>query len=68
MRMGRGMIILFGPCMRVQQKSEDIGRCACGRRDYCDGSHGLSETQGQALEVEVLEADRKDMAKQEDCE
>ena len=34
--------------MRVQQNPADIGRCGCGRRDYCDGSHGLSEAQWQA--------------------
>ena len=28
--------------MRVQANPEDIGRCGCGRREYCDGSHGLS--------------------------
>ena len=34
--------------IRVQQNSEDFGRCGCGRRQYCDGSHGLSEAQWQA--------------------
>ena len=37
--------------MRVQKNSADIGRCGCGRRDYCDGSHGLSEAQWQALQA-----------------
>lgn len=39
--------------MRVQANPEDIGRCGCGRRDYCDGSHGLSEAQW--LEVQAKE-------------
>ena len=34
--------------MRVQNNAEDIGRCGCGRRVYCDGSHGLSEAEWQA--------------------
>lgn len=34
--------------MRVQANPADIGRCGCGRRDYCDGSHGLTEEQWQA--------------------
>ena len=29
--------------MRVQANAEDVGRCGCGRREYCDGSHGLTE-------------------------
>ena len=37
--------------MRVQENPADIGRCGCGRRDYCDGSHGLSEAQWQALQA-----------------
>lgn len=41
--------------MRVQQSPEDIGKCGCGRREYCDGSHGLSEAQWQA----VVERERK---------
>ncbi|MPN28282.1 hypothetical protein SDC9_175723 [bioreactor metagenome] len=35
--------------MRVQENPADIGRCGCGRREYCDGSHGLSEAQWQEL-------------------
>lgn len=31
--------------MRVRTNSEEIGLCGCGRRDYCDGSHGLTEAQ-----------------------
>lgn len=38
--------------MRVQSNSADIGRCGCGRREYCDGSHGLSEAQWQAKRAE----------------
>lgn len=38
--------------MRVQKNSADIGRCGCGRRDYCDGSHGLSEAEWQALQAQ----------------
>lgn len=34
--------------MRVQANPEAIGRCGCGRRVYCDGSHGLTEAQWQA--------------------
>lgn len=37
--------------MRVQTNPADFGRCGCGRRDYCDGSHGLSEAQWQALQA-----------------
>ena len=33
--------------MRVQNNPEDIGRCGCGRRIYCDGSHALSEAEWQ---------------------
>lgn len=33
--------------IRVQTNAEDFGRCGCGRRDYCDGSHALSEAQWQ---------------------
>ena len=49
--------------MRVQKNSEDIGRCGCGRRDYCDGSHGLSETQWQALQAKEQEAARQEAEK-----
>ena len=35
--------------MRVVQNPEDIGRCGCGRRVYCDGSHGLTAEQWQAV-------------------
>lgn len=45
--------------IRVQTKSEDFGRCGYGRRDYCDGSHGLSEAQWQALQTKEPEALRK---------
>ena len=38
--------------MRVQENPADIGRCGCGRREYCDGSHGLSEEQWQALQAQ----------------
>lgn len=38
--------------MRVQANPADIGRCGCGRRDYCDGSHGLTEEQWQAKQAE----------------
>lgn len=37
--------------IRVQKSAEDFGRCGCGRRDYCDGSHGLSEEQWQAVQL-----------------
>jgi len=42
--------------MRVRSNSEDIGRCGCGRRIYCDGSHGLTETEWQALRAKELAA------------
>ena len=42
--------------MRVKENPEDIGRCGCGRRDYCDGSHGLTETQWQELQAKEREA------------
>lgn len=35
--------------MRVIQNPEDIGKCGCGRRVYCDGSHGLTEAQWQEV-------------------
>ncbi|WP_238551919.1 hypothetical protein [Herminiimonas sp. CN] len=51
---------LLGYQMRVRKNSEDIGRCGCGRRDYCDGSHGLTEAQWQELRAkEELEAAQK---------
>lgn len=42
--------------MRVQQNPDDIGRCGCGRREYCDGSHGLTDAQWQALQAKELAA------------
>lgn len=45
--------------MRVKKNSEDIGRCGCGRRDYCDGSHGLTEAQWQEVRAKELEAAQK---------
>lgn len=42
--------------IRVQQNPEDFGRCGCGRRDYCDGSHSLSEAQWQAKLAEERQA------------
>lgn len=46
--------------MRVQKNPEDIGRCGCGRRQYCDGSHGLSEAQWQEVVArEKAEAERQ---------
>lgn len=41
--------------MRVQNNPEDIGRCGCGRREYCDGSHGLSEAQWLAVQAKERE-------------
>ena len=41
--------------IRVQQDSENFGRCGCGRRDYCDGSHGLSEEQWRAVQAKERE-------------
>ena len=37
--------------IRVQTNPEDFGRCGCGRRDYCDGSHALSAEQWQAQQA-----------------
>lgn len=52
--------------MRVQKNSEDIGRCGCGRRDYCDGSHGLSAQQWQALVARELVAKEFEAAQKSD--
>lgn len=41
--------------IRVQKNPEDFGRCGCGRREYCDGSHSLSEAQWQALQAKERE-------------
>ena len=49
--------------MRVQKNPEDIGRCGCGRREYCDGSHGLTEAQWQALCAKEQEAARQEAEK-----
>jgi len=55
--------------MRVQKNSADIGRCGCGRRDYCDGSHGLSEAQWQAVQAkERAAAQQQAEHAQFDCE
>lgn len=35
--------------MRYQENPADVGRCGCGRREYCDSSHALSEAQWQAV-------------------
>jgi hypothetical protein len=43
--------------LRVQENPADIGRCGCGRREYCDGSHGLSEAQWQELRAKELAED-----------
>jgi CDGSH-type Zn-finger protein len=45
--------------MRVQTNPEDIGRCGCGRREYCDGSHGLTEAQWQEVQAKEQEAAQK---------
>lgn len=45
--------------MRVQTNSADVGRCGCGRREYCDGSHGLTEAQWQVLRAKEREAAAK---------
>ena len=42
--------------MRAHSNSADIGRCGCGRRIYCDGSHGLTEAQWQELRAKELAA------------
>lgn len=42
--------------MRVQENPQDVGRCGCGRREYCDGSHGLTEEQWQALQAKERQA------------
>jgi hypothetical protein len=48
--------------MRVVQNPEDIGRCGCGRRVYCDGSHGLTAEQWQAVLIKEREAARIEAA------
>lgn len=42
--------------MRYQENPEDIGRCGCGRRIYCDGSHGLTEAEWQAVKAKEAAA------------
>jgi hypothetical protein len=49
--------------MRVQANPEDIGRCGCGRRDYCDGSHGLSEAQWLEVQTKERAAAQQEAAK-----
>jgi hypothetical protein len=46
--------------MRVSKNPEDIGRCGCGRRVYCDGSHGLTEAEWQEARAKELKAARTD--------
>ncbi|MBX3687032.1 MAG: hypothetical protein KF909_12905 [Rhodocyclaceae bacterium] len=45
--------------MRVQTDPSQVGRCGCGRREYCDGSHGLSEAEWLAVKASEHEAARK---------
>jgi|GEM_PF-4733909 hypothetical protein len=42
--------------MRYQENPADVGRCGCGRREYCDSSHALSEAQWQAVLAKEREA------------
>ena len=42
--------------MRYQENPADVGRCGCGRREYCDSSHALSEAQWQEVLVKEREA------------
>ncbi len=51
--------------MRVQENPADVGRCGCGRREYCDGSHGLTEAQWLALQRKERELARQDAPKPE---
>lgn len=37
--------------IRVQKNPEDFGRCGCGRRDYCDGTHSLTEEKWLAIQA-----------------
>lgn len=53
--------------MRVQQNPDDVGRCGCGRREYCDGSHGLTEAQWQALQAKELAAAQENADMQENA-
>lgn len=46
----------IGTEMRVVQNPEDIGKCGCGRRVYCDGSHALTEAQWQEVQNKEREA------------
>lgn len=48
--------------IRVQNNPEDFGRCGCGRRDYCDGSHALSAEQWQAQQAREAAERRADDA------
>ncbi|HSG23950.1 MAG TPA: hypothetical protein VLA64_13430 [Azonexus sp.] len=52
--------------IRVQNNSEDFGRCGCGRRDFCDGSHGLTEVQWIALQATELAAAQEEARVAED--
>ncbi|MEO6354109.1 MAG: hypothetical protein ABI656_00050 [bacterium] len=54
--------------MRVRTNSEDIGQCGCGRRYYCDGSHGLTEAQWQQVLAKELEGAQKNTTSQEVAE
>ena len=46
--------------MRYQENPEDVGRCGCGRRIYCDGSHGLTEEQWQAVKAKEAAAQQQE--------
>ena len=35
--------------MRVQTDPTQIGRCGCGRREFCDGSHSWTEEEWQQI-------------------
>lgn len=52
--------------IRVQNNSEDFGRCGCGRRDFCYGSHGLTEVQWNALQATELAAAQEEESVAED--
>lgn len=42
--------------MRVQQDPSQIGRCGCGRREFCDGSHSWTEAEWQQILIKEQQA------------
>ena len=53
--------------MRYLENPADVGRCGCGRREYCDSSHALSEAEWQEVLTKEREA-AKDKERLAGCE